>query len=188
MHILTLVLSFTYSMHRSYWPFVMAEMQQMTVDRRVGRATVRFRDELYTQHLLTSFMEHASRWRHVIGEVHHYTFGYRHHDTQPESWDDACDSAAAFLDHRKMWGSVMQELLLLRLPPPLGPAFLHHRRKWLGVMTELQRYPKTPSHLSPLLRRRRRTLAPLPLRRNLGRKITPRHVRRNLLTAFNLAP
>ena len=140
MHILTLVLSFTYSMHRSYWPFVMAEMQQMTVDRRDGRATVRFRDELYTQHLLTSFMEHASRWRHVIGEMHHYTFGYRHHDTQPESWDDACDSAAAFLDHRKMWGSVMQELLLLRLPPPLGPAFLHHRRNWLGVMTPKHRH------------------------------------------------
>ena len=187
MHILTLVLSFTYSIHRNYWPHVMADMQPQTVDRRAGRATVRFRDDLYNHHLLTAFMDHASRWRHVLDDVRHYTFGYRYHVTTPDSWGDACDSAAAFLDHRKLWGSVMQELLLLRLPPPLGPAFLHHRSNWLGVMTELHRYPKTPSHLSPLLHRRRRTLAPLPLRCNLGRKITSRSVRRNLWTASNLA-
>ena len=105
MHI-TLVLSFPYSMHRHDWPFVMAEMQQMTVERRVRRATVEFRDELYADDLLTSFMEHASRWRHVLAELQHCTFGYRCNDTQPESWDDECDTAAAFLDHRRIWVSV----------------------------------------------------------------------------------
>ena len=161
MHLLTLVLSFPCSIHRRDWPIVMTELRMVTLERRVRRATVGFRDSLYAEDLLTSFMEHASRWRHVLAEIHHYTFGYRRNDTQPESWDDECDTAAAFLDHRRIW---------------------------LGVMTELQRYPVTPSHLSPLLRRRRRTLAPLPLRCNLRRHITPRHVRRNLLRAFNLAP
>ena len=187
MNILTLVLSFTYSIPRFHWPHVMTELLQQTVDRRDGQATVRFLDDLYTQHLLTSFMDHASRWRHVLDDVRHYTFGYRHHDTKPDSWDDACDSTAAFLDHRQLWGSVMQELLLLHLPAPLNTAFLHLHSNSLGVMTELQRYPTSPSLLPPLLHRRRRTLAPLPLRCNLGRKMTPRPVRRNLLTAFNLA-
>ena len=178
---------FTYSMPRFHRPHVMTELLQVTVDRRVGQATVRFLDDLYTQHLLTAFMDHASRWRHVLDDVRHYTFGYRHHDTKPDSWDDACDSAAAFLDHRKLWGSVMQELLLLHLPSPLQSAFLHLHSSSLGVMTDLQSYPTTTSLLPPLLHRRRRTLPPLPLRSDLGRKLTPRHVRRNLLTAFNLA-
>ena len=155
MHILTLVLSFTYSIPRFHWPHVMEELLQVTVDRRVGQVTVMFRDDLYTQHLLTAFMDHASRWRHVLDDVRHYTFGYRHHDTTPDSWDDACDSAAAFLDHRKLWGSVMLELLPLHLPSPLNTAFLH-------------------LHSNSLLRRRRCTLAPLPLLCNLGRKMTPR--------------
>ena len=190
MHLLTLVLSFPCSMHRHDRPFVMAELQDMTIERRVRRATVGFRDELYAHDLLTSFMEHARRWRHVLAEMHHCTFGYRRNDAQPESWDDECDTAAAFLDHRKIWLGVMQELLLLRLPPPLGAAFLDHRRNWLGVMTELQHYPVTPSHdhMSPLQRRRRRTLLPLRLRCNLRRCMTPRHVRRNMLRAFNNAP
>ena len=167
----------------------MAELQDMTIERRVRRATVAFRDELYANNLLPSFMEHASRWRHVLAELQHYTFGYRRNDTQPESWDDECNTAEAFLEHRRVWLGVMTELVL-RLTPSLGAAFLDHRRVWLGVMTELQRYPVTPSHdhMSPLQRRRRRTLAPLRLRCNMRRNMTPRHVRRNLLTAFNNAP
>ena len=163
MHLLTLVLSFPCSIHRRDWPIVMAELQLVTMECRVRRATVEFRDELYAHDLLTSFMEHARRWRHVLAEIHHCTFGYRRNDTQPESWDDECDTAAAFIDHRRVW---------------------------LGVMQELQCYPVTPSHdhMSPLQRRRRRTLAPLRLRCNLRRNMTPRHVRRNLLRAFNTAP
>ena len=169
MHILTLVVSFTYSIPRFHWPHVMVELLQVTVDRRDGQATVLFRDQLYDANLMIAFMDHVSRWRHVLSDVRHYAFGYRTHDTAPESWDDACDSSAAFLDHRKLWGSVMQELLLLHLPSPLKPAFVHLHS------------------INSLLRRRRRTLAPLPLRVALGRKLTSRHVRRNLLTAFNLS-
>ena len=96
---------------------------------------------------------------------------------------------AAFLDHRRVWLSVMTELLL-RLTPSLEAAFLDHQRDWLGVMTELQRYPFKPSHdhMSPLQRRRRRTLAPLRLCCNMRRNMSPRHVRRNLLRAFNNDP
>ena len=124
----------------------MAELQDMTIERQARRVTVAFRDELYANDLLPSFMEHASRWRHVLAELQHCTFGYRRNGTQPESWDDECNTAAAFLEHRRVWLSVMTELLLLRLTPSLGAAFLDHRRVWLGVMTELQRYPVTPSH------------------------------------------
>ena len=188
MHI-TLVFSFPCSIHERDWPIVMTELQLVTMERRVRRATVEYRDELYADDLLTSFMEHASRWRHVLAEMHHCTFGYRRNDTQPESWDDECNTAAAFLDHRRIWLRVMQELLL-RFTPSLGAAFLDHRRVWLGVMTELQRCVVTPSHdhMSPLQRRRRRTLAPLRLRCNIRRNMTPRLVRRNLLRAFNNAP
>ncbi|KAI0234469.1 hypothetical protein LSAT2_015256 [Lamellibrachia satsuma] len=133
----------------------MAEMQQMTIERRATRATGQFRDDLYTDGLLPSFMHHASLWRHVLSELQHLTFGYRRHDIPPDSWDDACHSAAALLDHK---------------------------RRWLGVMAELQRYPKTPSCRSPLLRRRRRTLAPLPLD-NLGRKMTSRRLGVQLVLA-----
>ena len=165
----------------------MAELQMMIIERRVRRATVEFRDELYANDLLPSFMEHASRWRHVLAELQHCTFRYRRNDTQPESWDDECNTAAAFLDHRRVWLRVMTELLL-RFTPSLGAAFLDHRRVWLGVMTELQRRPVTPSHdhVSALQRRRRRAL--VPLRLNIRRNMMPRHVRRNLLTAFNNAP
>ena len=114
----------------------------------IGQITViEFRDELYADDLLPSFMEHASRWRHVLADLQHYTFGYRRNDTQPESWDDECNAAAAFLEHRRVWLGVMTELLL-RLTPAIGAAFLDHRRDWLGVMTELQRYPVTRSHVS----------------------------------------
>ena len=157
MHI-TLVLSFPCSIHRRDWPIVMTELRMVTLERRPRRATVEFRDELYANDLLPSFMEHASHWRHVLAELHHCTFGYRCNDTQPESWDAECNTAAAFLEHRRVW---------------------------LGVMQDLQRYPIAPSHdhVSALQRRRRRTLAPLRL--TIRRNMTPRHVRRNLLTAFN---
>ena len=85
MHILILVVSFTYSIPRFHWPHVMVELLQVTVDRRDGQATVLFRDQLYDANLLTAFMDHASRWRHVLSDVRHYAFGYRTHDTAPES-------------------------------------------------------------------------------------------------------
>ena len=138
----------------------------MTIERRARRATVELRDELYAANLLPSFMDHASRWRHVLSELQD-TFGYRHndtvHDIQPESWDDECNIGAAFLEHRMLW---------------------------LGVMTELLRRPVTPSHdhVSSLQRRRRRVLAPLRLTCRIRRNTTPCQIRRNLLSAFNNAP
>ena len=102
---LTLVLSFPCSIHRQQWSFVMAELQIITTEHRARRATVELRDQLYATNLLPSFMDHASRWRHVLAELQ-YTFGYRHndtvHDTKPESWDDECNIGAAFLWHR-LW-------------------------------------------------------------------------------------
>ena len=155
-------LSFPCSIHRHNWPYVIAELQDMTIERRARRATVEFRDELYANNLLPYFMEHASRWRHVLVELQHYTFGYRRNDTQPESWDDECNIGAAFLDRRRVW---------------------------VGVMTELLRRPVTSSHdhVSPLQRRRRRVLAPLRLSCRIRRNMTPRHIRRNILSAFNHA-
>ena len=148
-------MSFPCSIHRQQWPFVMAELQSMRIERRARRATVELRDELYAANLLPSFMDHASRWRHVLAELQ-YTFGYRHndtvHDTQPESLDNECN---------------------------IGAAFLEHRRVWLGVMTELLRRPVTPSHdhVSPLQRRRRRVLAPLRLTCCIRRNMTSCHIR-----------
>ena len=138
-------LSFPGSIHRYDWSYVMAELQDMTIERRARRATVEFRDELYANNLLPYFMHHASRWRHVLAELQHYTFGYRRNDTQPESWDDECTIGAAFLEHQRVWLGIMTELVL-RLTPSLGAAFLDHRKVWLGVMTELQCHPVTPSH------------------------------------------
>ena len=129
-------------------------------------ATVLFRDQLYDAGLMIAFMDHVSRWRHVLSDVHHYIGGYRTSTTAPESWDNECDSSAALLDHRRLWGSVMQELLLLHVPSPLELVHLH-------------RGPISRSSL----RHRRRTS--LPLRIALARKLTTRHVRRCLLTAFN---
>ncbi|KAI0222860.1 hypothetical protein LSAT2_025884, partial [Lamellibrachia satsuma] len=106
-------LSFPYSIHRQQWPFVMAELQHMTIERRARRATIQLRDEVYAANLLPSFMDHASRWRHVLAELQ-YTFGYRRndtvHDTQPESWEAECNIGAAFLDHRRVRLGVMAEL------------------------------------------------------------------------------
>ena len=33
---------------------------------------------------------------------------------ETESWDDECDAYASFLDHRKLWAGVMQELRMMR--------------------------------------------------------------------------
>ena len=139
-------LSFLCSIHRQQWPFVMAELQMMTIERRARRFTVALRNELYSANLLPSFMDHASRWRHVLSELQH-TFGYRHndtvHDIQPESWDDECNIGAAFLEHRRVWMGVMTELLRR----PVTPSHVEHRRVWLDVMAELLHRPVTPSHV-----------------------------------------
>ena len=166
MHILTLVVSFTYSIPRFHWPHVMVELLEVTVNRRNSQATVLFRDQLYDAGLMIAFMDHVSRWRHVLSDVRHYIGGYRAQDPAPESWNEECDSSAALLDHRRLWGSVMQELLLLYIPSPLELVHLH-------------RGPISRS----LLRRRHRTLPPLLV--SLGRQLTARHVRRCLLAAFN---
>ena len=168
MHILTLVVSFTYSIPRFNWPHVMVELLEVTANRRNSQATVLFRDQVYDAGYMISFMDHVSRWRHVLSDVRHYIGGYRSPVTVPESWNEECDSAAALLDHRRLWGSVMLELLLLHIPSPLEPTFVH-----------LHSGPISRSSL----RHRRRTS--IPLRIALARKLTVRHVRRCLLTAFN---
>ena len=168
MHILPLVVSFTYSIPRFLWPHVMVELLEVAMNRRNSQATVLFREQVYDAGLMISFMDHVSRWRHVLSDVRHYIGGYRVPPvTAPESWNDECDSSAALIDHRRLWGSVMQELLLLHVPSPLEPAFVH-----------LHRGPINRAAL-----RRRRTS--VPLRIALARKLTARCVRRSLLTAFN---
>ena len=170
MHILTLVVSFTYSIPRFHWPHVMVELLEVTMNRRNSQATVLFRDQVYDAGLMISFMDHVSRWRHVLSDVRHYIGGYRPPPppvTAPESWNEECDSSAALLDHRRLWGSVMQELLLLHVPSPLEPAFVHLHRGSINRSS---------------LHRRRTSV---PLRIALARKLTARHVRRCLLTAFN---
>ena len=77
MHILTLVVSFTYSIHRIHWPHVMVELLEVTMNRRNSQATVLFRDQVYDAGLMISFMDHVSRWRHVLSDVRHYIGGYR---------------------------------------------------------------------------------------------------------------
>ena len=168
MPILTLVVSFTYSIPRFHWPHVMVELLEVSVNRRNSQATVLFRDQLYDAGLMISFMDHVSRWRHVLSDVRHYIGGYRAPVTAPASWNDECDSSAALLNHRRLWGSVMQQLLLLHIPSPLEPTFVH-----------LHRGPISRSSL------RHRRLPSFPLRIALARKLTTRHVRRCLLTAFN---
>ena len=107
---------------------VMVELLEVTVNRRNSQATVLFRDQLYDAGLMIAFMDHVSRWRHVLSDVRHYVCGYRAQDPAPESWNEECDSSAALLDHRRLWGSVMQELLLLHIPSPLEPTFVHLHR------------------------------------------------------------
>ena len=117
MHILTLVVSFTYSIPRFQWPRVMVELLEVTTTRRLTQATVLFRDDIYEDGLMNAFMTHVSRWRHVLSDVRHYFGGYRAPPvTTPECWNEESDSYAALIDHRRLWGSVMQQLLLLHVP------------------------------------------------------------------------
>ena len=83
---------------------VMVELLEVTVNRRNSQATVLFRDQLYDAGLMIAFMDHVSRWRHVLSDVRHYVCGYRAQDPAPESWNEECDSSAALLDHRRLWG------------------------------------------------------------------------------------
>ena len=129
MHILTLVVSFTYSIPRFQWPRVMVELLEVTANRQITQATVLFRDEVYEGGLMIAFMDHVSRCRHVLSDVRHYIGGYRTPPvTAPESWNVECGSSAALIDHRRLWGSVMQQLLLLHVPSPITPAFHHLHR------------------------------------------------------------
>ena len=185
MHVLTLVVSFTYSIPRFHWARVMMELLEGAVYQRGCQATVLFREQLYDADLMTAFTEHVSRWRHVMSDICHYANGYRAPSTAaPESWsddddvadndaaadaDDDCDDAAfrdAFRSHMTNWEPVMYELLLLHVPSPT-PVF--------------RRLHRGPIHFPSLFRRRRS----VSLRIALARKMTARCVRRSLLTAFN---
>ena len=184
MHVLTLVVSFTYSIPRFHWARVMLELLQGAVHREGCQATVLIREILYDADLMTAFTEHVSRWRHVMSDICHYVTGYRAPSTAPpESWsdeeedaaddaaddaDDDCDDATrvAFRSHMTNGEPVMHELLLLHVPSPT-PMF--------------RRLHRGPIHLPSLFRRRRS----VSLRIALARKMTARCVRRSLLTAFN---
>ena len=191
MHVLTLVVSFTYSIPRFHWARVMMQLLQGAVHRWGCQATVLFREHLYDADLMTAFAEHVSRWRHVMSDVCHYVTGYRAPSTAPpESWsdeeeedaadeeEDAADDAdndaddatrVAFRSHMTNWEPVMHELLLLHVPSPT-PIF--------------RRLHRGPIHFPSLFRRRRS----VSLRIALARKMTARCVRRSLLTAFNNIP
>ena len=194
MHVLTLVVSFTYSIPHFHWARVMMELLEFAVHRRGCQATVLFREQLYAADLMTAFTEHVSRWRHVMSDICHYANGYRAPSTTaPESWsDDAADDdgvaddydaddpatadddaasvafRAAFRSHMANWEPVMHQLLLLHVPSPT-PVF--------------RRLHRGPIHYPSLFRRRRS----VSLRITLARKLTARCVRRSLLTSFNTA-
>ena len=180
MHVLTLVVSFTYRIPRFHWARVMLEMLQVTLHRRGCQALVLFREQLHDDDLLTAFAEHVSRWRHVMSDICHYANGYRTPSTTSESWsddddddddddladEDDADFRAAFRLHMTNWELVMHELLLLHVPSPT-PVF--------------RRLHRGPIHYPSLFRRRRS----VSLRIALARKLTARSVRRSLLSAFN---
>ena len=187
MHVLTLVVSFTYRIPRFHWPCVMSQLLEDAVHRRVCQATVLFRDALYEDDLLTAFGEHASRWRHVMSDIcFYYGAGYRAPSTTPESWsdsddDDADDLAAdydtnddsdavafrlSFRAYMMQWECVMHQLLMLHAPSPLPI---------------LRRLHRGPIHHPSLFPRRRS----VSLRIALARRMTARSVRRSLLPAFN---
>ena len=186
MHVLTLIVSFTYSTPRFNWACVLMELLEDAVQRRDCQATVLFRDALYDSDLMTAFAAHVSRWRHVMSDISHYAHGFRTPSTAaPESWDDDaandaeeddaadaddCDDATrvAFRCHMTNWEPVMNELLLIHAPSPT-PIF--------------RRLQRGPVHLPSLFRRRRS----VSLRIALARKMTARAVRRSLLSAFNTA-
>ena len=178
MHVLTLIVSFTYSIPRFYWACVLMELLDVTVQRRSCQAAVLFREALYDSDLVTAFADHVSRWRHVMSDIcFHYGPGFRIPPTTQESWDDdaaaaandAADFRAAFRAHMTRWELVMNQLLLIHAPSPT-PIL---RRLHLG-----------PIDHQALFRRRRS----VPLRIALARRMTNRCVRRSLLHAFNTTP
>ena len=77
---LTLVLSFPCSVHRQLWPMIMAEMQDMTIERR------RMANESSPTSTLAA------------------------KEQKPENWNDVCDIAAASLDHRRSWKAIIKQL------------------------------------------------------------------------------
>ena len=158
MHVLTLIVSFTYSVPRFNWACVLMELLEVVVQRRDCQATVLFRDALYDSDLMTAFAEHVSRWRHVMSDICHYANGYRTPSiAAPESWDDDADEddadfRVAFRSHMTRWELVMNELLLIHAPLP-EPLF--------------RRLHRGPIHHPSLFRRRRS----VSLRIALARKI-----------------
>ena len=187
MHVLTLVVSFTYRIPRLHWPFVMSQLLENAVHRRICQATVLFRDALYDDDLLTAFGEHASRWRHVMSDIcFYYGGGYRTPSAVPESWSDDDDDDAdaddlaadydtnedsdafrlSFRAHMLQWECVMHQLLILHAP---------------SLLPILRRLHRGPIHHPSLFRRRRS----VSLRIALARRLTARSVRRSLLPAFN---
>ena len=179
MHVLTLIVSFTYSIPRFYWACVLMELLDVTVRRRRCQAAVLFRETLYDSDLFTAFAEHASRWHHVMSDIcFHYGPGFRAPSTTQESWDvDEADLAddydadfrAAFRTHMTHCELVMNQLLLIHAPSPTPILLRLHRG---------------PIDHQALFRRRRS----VPLRIALARRLTARCVRRSLLNAFNTAP
>ena len=165
MHVLTLVVSFIYRIPRFHWVQVMVELLQVTLRRRGYQALVLFREQLHDDDLLTSFAEHASRWRHVMSDISfHYGSGYRNPSTAPpESWDDEIDDLA---DEDDADFRAAFRLHMMHVPSPT-PGF--------------HRLHRGPIHHPSLLRRRRS----VSLRISLARKLTTRAVRRSLLSAFN---
>ena len=175
MHVLTLIVSFTYSIPRFYWACVLMELLDVTVQRRSCQAAVLFREDLYDSDLVTAFAEHVSRWRHVMSDIcFHYGPGFRASPTTQESWDDDEDDAnevalrLSFRAHMTHWELVMNQLLLIHAPSPTPILRRHHRG---------------PIDHQALFRRRRS----VPLRIALARRMTARAVRRSLLNAFNTA-
>ena len=179
MHVLTLIVSFTYSIPRFYWACVLMELLDVTVQRRSCQAAVLFREDLYDSDLVTAFADHVSRWRHVMSDIcFHYGPGFRVPPTTQESWDDDeddladdddADFRAAFRTHMTHWELVMHQLLLIHAPSPTPI---------------LRRLHRGPIDHQALFRRRRS----VPLRIALARRLTARCVRRSLLHAFNTTP
>ena len=164
MHVLTLVVSFTYSIPHFHWARVMMELLEVAVHRRGCQATVLFREQLYAADLMTAFTEHVSRWRHVMSDICHYANGYRAPSTTaPESWSDDDDGVAddydaddpatadddvasvafraAFRSHMTNWEPVMHQLLILHVPSPMGGWV----GGWVGAITCISLFLCPPS-------------------------------------------
>ena len=202
MHVLTLVVSFTYSIPRFHWARVLVELLEVAVHRRGCQATVLFREYLYDADLMTAFAEHVSRWRHVMSDISHYANGYRAPSTTaPESWsddddddaDDAADDDDGVADDYDADDPATADDDAASVA--FRAAFRAHMTNWEPVMHQLlllhvpsptpvfRRLHRGPVHYPSLFRRRRS----VSLRIALARKMTARCVRRSLLTSFNTA-